>query len=205
MDKETLKYIFYSSYDVRRTQPDYTILARLIAEKQIAVQKIDLSKNREVRRMVRLRKFELRLSNRILDLHDLRLQTRNRMAVIREQLIRYGVYIRGSIQHERLGEFGNAYLKSLSKGVECEKYFNGVHVDLISADREIVIECGNTNGYYMLYHLQSCREPDYESGQVEQYNVIPFSENDIPDLYTFTRGDEYDDDYFVDCIYQRGW
>lgn len=206
MDKKQLARIFHSMSDYRRTQPDYTLLARFIADKQIAVEEVDLTVNVEVQRFTELKKREKELSKIAFDLNTFTID-REAQAVlydVRDELRRYNVGIRGSSWHNSLGSFGYAYLVSQDKKVLIEQYYGGVYADLISSDCEILVECGNTNGYYMLAHFTCGFEAEGVPGKVEQYCIIPFSA-DVPPLYRFTRGGNYDNEYIRDLAMRRAW
>lgn len=89
---------------------------------------------------------------------------------------------RGGDWHYELVVLAAAYLISMGKQVYCEEWANGKRVDLITQDKEWIIECGDTDAKPIREHLEyTCL----------YFAVLPFQSGE-PTLYVFERGPNWD-------------
>lgn len=89
-----------------------------------------------------------------------------------------------------LAAYAIAFLLEIGKEVQCEWHQNGRRVDVISKDKEWFIECGDTNGEPVPYHLMD---------ECKYFAVLPYGciQNDT--MWIFERGSNWN----AEAILQR--
>lgn len=89
-----------------------------------------------------------------------------------------------------LAAYAIAFLLGIGKEVVCEFQWNGRRVDVVSKDMEWFIECGDTNGEPIPYHLM---------GECAHVAVLPYGGTHDDIMWVFERGGNWN----ADAIIQR--